>query len=321
MQFLTQRLFQSLLVMFVISLLAFAVRSQLGDPTRELAGQGLSAEERATLREEMGLNTAWPNQYGHFLAQAVQGDFGPSLFYKKPALSIIAIRFSATFELALLSLVMVLATAIPLGIRSALHPQRYSTKMLMQFSLCGLSIPVFLLAILLIYVFAVEAQWLPSYGRGEVATISGWTSGLWTRDGRHHLILPVLTLFLIQFPIFLRLVTNAVQETLPQDYIRTAWAKGVTARAVHYKHALRNALPPIAAMTGVQMGSLMAFTIITETIFQWPGMGALFLEAIQRSDLPLITAYLMVVGLIFVTSNTLADLAVLALNPQARERS
>lgn len=305
--------------MLTITLIAFAIRSHLGDPTRELAGQSLGEKERQALRQELGLDQPIHQQLSRFLGGAIRGDLGTSWFYKKPALQVIGERLPATLELAVFSLLAVLILAIPMGMFTALHPDSMSARLMMQATLPGLSTPVFLSAMILIYIGAVATGWFPAYGRGEVVNWRGFTLGMLTPDGRKHLVLPVLTLVLILLPLFLRMIRSELLETLHQDYVRTAWAKGMPASRVYFRHVLRNALPPIAALTGVQFGGLLAFTIITESIFQWPGMGLLFLEAVQRGDIPLVTAYLCVAGVIFILSNTVADLAVIALDPRTRE--
>lgn len=302
--------------MLAISLIGFAVKDSLGDPLRELVGEQVSEAERAELRRELGLNDPFLVQYGRFLKGAVQGDLGTSYFFKKPALDVILAKFPATFELVFLAALIVACLSLPLGLYCAIKPRSLAARAVLAFSLFGLSVPVFLTGILAITVFSVELGWLPSFGRGETVAIGGWESGLLTWDGLKHLILPALTLASIMLPLFIRLVRGEMLDVLGQDYVRTAWAKGLTGRGVWIGHALRNAAVPIITLGGLQIGTLLAYTILTETVFQWPGMGFMFLEAVTRADVPLIIAYIIFVGLIFVVVNTVVDLLYILVDPR-----
>ncbi|ABM02417.1 peptide ABC transporter, protein inner membrane binding component [Psychromonas ingrahamii 37] len=306
--FLIKRLFQALVVMFVISLVAFSIQDNLGDPLRELVGQSVSEEERQILRDELGLNDPFPVKYTRFIVNAAHGDLGTSYFFKKPVVEVIFDKLEATLELVFGAALIILFVAIPLGVYCAIHPKSAWTKMIMAFSSLGISVPVFLTAIMLMYVFSIELQWLPSYGRGETFNVLGWETGYLTKDGLLHLILPCVSLASIMLPLFIRLVRSEMLEALGSEYVKFAMAKGLAVNKVHYQHALKNTMLPVLTVGGVQIGTMVAYTILTETVFQWPGTGFLFLEAVNRVDTPLITAYVIFVGLIFVVTNTVVDL-------------
>lgn len=313
--FLIKRLIQAVVVMFVISLVAFAIQDNLGDPLREMVGQGVSEAQREALREKLGLNDPFMVKYSRFLTGVVHGDWGTSFIFKKPALQVILTKLPATLELVLGATLIIVVLSIPLGVYSAIHPRSWLTKVIMGASIIGISVPVFLTAILLMYVFSVQLGWLPSYGRGETLNLLGWDSGFFTIDGLKHLILPSVALSSIMLPLFIRLVRAEMLEVLSSEYIKFAWAKGLDKNKVWYQHALKNTMLPVITVGGVQVGTMVAYTILTETVFQWPGTGFLFLEAINRVDTPLITAYVIFVGLIFVVTNTLVDLLYGVINP------
>ncbi len=304
------------MVMLAISFIGYAVKDSLGDPLRELVGEQVSEAERAELRRDLGLDDPFLVQYGRFLRGAVQGDLGTSYFFKKPALDVIGSKFPATFELVLAAAIIVAFLSLPLGLYCAIRPRSLAARLILAVSLFGLSVPVFLTGILAITVFSVELGWLPSFGRGETLSIGGWKSGLLTVDGLKHLVLPTITLASIMLPLFVRLIRGEMLDVLGQDFVRTAWAKGLSGRTVWIGHALRNAAVPIITLGGLQFGTLLAYTILTETVFQWPGMGFLFLEAVTRADVPLIIAYIMVVGLIFVVVNTIVDFLYVLVDPR-----
>ncbi|QIR07207.1 ABC transporter permease [Salinivibrio costicola] len=313
--FLVKRLVQALVVMFVISLVAFAIQDNLGDPLRELVGQSVSEAERNALRDEMGLNDPFITKYTRFIGKAVQGDLGNSYFFKRPVVDVILDKLVATLELVAGAALIIVVVSIPLGVYSAIHPNSILTKVIMGFSIVGISIPVFLTAIMLMYVFSIELGWLPSYGRGETANWLGWESGFFTLDGLAHLVLPSVSLASIMLPLFIRLVRSEMLEALGTEYVKFARAKGLPQKKVYYQHALKNTMLPVVTVGGVQIGTMIAYTILTETVFQWPGTGFLFLEAINRVDTPLITAYVIFVGLIFVVTNTFVDLLYGLINP------
>lgn len=294
--------------MFVISLISFSIQDNLGDPLREMLGVAVSEAERELLREEMGLNDPFLEQYWRFLKKAVQGDLGDSYFFKRPALEVIMEKLPATVELVLGATLIIVTLSVPIGVYCAIRPRSWLTRLLMGLSIVGISIPVFLTAILLIYVFSIHLGWFPSYGRGDTVMVGFWETGLLTSDGLVHLILPSIALSSIMLPLFIRLIRSEMMECLEQDYIRFARAKGLSNRRIWFLHALKNTLLPVITVGGVQIGTMIAFTILTETVFQWPGMGFLFLEAVNRTDTPLIIAYMIIVGLIFVVTNTVVDL-------------
>lgn len=304
--------------MFVISLLGFSIQDNLGDPLRELLGQSVSEEVRQELRDQMGLNDPFLVQYGRFLSKAVQLDLGNSYFFKRPALEVIADKFIATLELVIGASLIIVTISIPVGVYCAINPKGLASRIVMTLSIVGISIPVFLTAIFSIYLFSVELGWMPSYGRGETVMVGGWRTGFLTKDGLIHLVLPSFSLASIMLPLFIRLIRAEMMEVLETEYIRFAWAKGLMPKRVWFLHALKNTLLPVITVGGVQIGTMIAYTILTETVFQWPGMGFLFLEAVNRVDTPLIIAYIIVVGLIFVITNTIVDLIYAWANPTIR---
>ncbi|MGI9275550.1 MAG: ABC transporter permease [Endozoicomonas sp.] len=314
--FLCRRLLQGLMVMFVISLISFSIQGNLGDPLREMVGQSVSEAERQTLRDELGLNDPFLIQYGRFMSKAVQGDLGTSYFFKEPALDVILAKLPATLELVFGASLIIILVSIPAGVYSAIKPHSLLTKLILGFSILGISVPVFLTAIFCIYLFSIELGWLPSFGRGELMPMLGsWETGYLTKDGLLHLILPCISLASIMLPLFIRLIRSEMVEALHTEYVKFARAKGLRKARIYFVHALKNTMLPVITVGGVQIGTMVAYTILTETVFQWPGMGFLFLEAVNRVDTPLIVAYLIVVGAIFVVVNTLVDLIYGLINP------
>lgn len=316
--FLVRRILQASVVMLVISLISFSIQDNLGDPLREMVGQLVSEAERDSLREEMGLNDPFMVQYLRFLKNALQGDLGNSYFFKKPALEVILEKLPATLELVIGASLIILVFSIPIGVYCAIRPNSWLTRVLMGISIVGISVPVFLTAILLIYLFSIYLGVLPSFGRGETVMVGFWETGILTKDGLLHLILPSIALSSIMLPLFIRLIRSEMMECLEQEYIRFARAKGLSNRRIWFLHAFKNTLLPVITVGGVQIGTMIAYTILTETVFQWPGMGFLFLEAVNRVDTPLIIAYLIIVGLIFVVTNTLVDLIYGLVNPTVK---
>jgi peptide/nickel transport system permease protein len=314
--FIAGRALQALLVMLAILVIAFAVRTALGDPLREIMGEAVPEAEREKLEHQLGLDRPWPAQLARYLGGAVQGDLGTSTIYKRPTLEVILGKFPASFELVLGASLIVLLFAVTAGIYCAVRPRAFGAKLILGLSVLGISIPVFLTGIFLITIFAVWLGWLPAFGRGDTVRFGVWETGLLTVDGLKHLVLPAVTLSSIMLPLFIRLVRGAMLDELGHDYVRTARAKGASPLRVWLRHALRNALVPLAAIGGLQIGTLIAYTLLTETVFQWPGMGFLFLEAVTRADIPLITTYLVFVGLLFVITNTIVDIVSLMLDPR-----
>jgi len=316
--FIVKRVLQAFFVMLVISLVGFSVKNKIGDPVRDMVGERVTPAEREALRDRLGLNDPFFYQYLRFVKNAARGDLGLSFFHKKSALKVILSKAPATLELVFVSALILIFVSIPVGIYTAIHPRRWFSRFTMGFSTLGVSVPVFLTAIILIYIFSVELNWLPSYGRGETVTIYGWESGLLTWDGLVHLILPSVSLASIMLPLFIRLIRSEMMEVLETEYIKFAWAKGLHPRRVFLVHAFKNTLLPVITVFGVQIGIMFAFTILTETVFQWQGMGFMFLEAVERSDTSLLVAYLVVIGAIFVVVNTVVDIIYGFVNPRVR---
>jgi peptide/nickel transport system permease protein len=316
--FILRRLMQAMVVMLTVALIAFSLFQFVGDPVSNLLGQEATPEQRDALRKDLGLDKSFVVQFGVFVGNAVQGEFGLSLKQGRKVSTLIAEAFPATMELALAAGVIALCVGIPLGVYAALRRGKPLAQLVMAVSLLGVSLPTFLIGILLIMVFAVHLQWFPSFGRGDVVQIGNWTTGLLKWETLRHLVLPAITLSLFQLTLILRLVRSEMLEVLRTDYIKFARARGLPERIVHFGHALRNTLVPVITITGLQLGSLIAFAIITEQVFQWPGMGLLFIQAVQFSDIPVMAAYLCLISLIFVTINLLVDLLYFAVDPRLR---
>ena len=316
--FVLRRLAQAVLVMLTVALVSFALFQFVGDPVTNLLGQDATPQQREQLRRDLGLDRSVPAQFFSFIGNAVQGEFGLSLRQGRQVSALIAERLPATLELSLVAAVLALALGIPLGVYAALRRGHWDAQLLMGVSLVGVSLPTFLIGIGLIGVFSVALNWLPSFGRGEVVQLGFWSTGLLTTDGWRHLLLPAVTLAVFQLTLIMRLVRAEMIEVLRTDYIRFARARGLTNRAIHFGHALKNTLVPVITITGLQLGSLIAFAIITETVFQWPGMGLLFIQAVQFADIPVMAAYLCLIALIFVVINLAVDLLYFAVDPRLR---
>jgi len=316
--FILRRLLQAVVVMVTVALVSFLLFQYVGDPVVFLLGQDATPDQVAEMRAALGLDQPFFVQFGHFLANAMQGEFGISLRQGMPVSQLIAERFPATLELALVAAALALLLGVPMGVYAALKRGSFLSQVFMTVSLLGVSLPTFLIGILLILVFAVVLGWFPSFGRGEVTHIGGWTTGLLTLKGWHHITLPAVTLAIFQLTLIMRLVRAEMLEVLRTDYIKFARARGLTDRAVHFGHALKNTLVPVLTITGLQLGGLIAFAIITETVFQWPGMGLLFIQAVTFADIPVMAAYLCLIALIFVVINLLVDLLYFAVDPRLR---
>ncbi|MBX9872671.1 MAG: ABC transporter permease [Burkholderiaceae bacterium] len=316
--FIVRRLAQAVLVMVTVAFVAFLLFQYVGDPVVFILGQDATAEQVAAIRAELGLDRPFFVQFWHFLAQAVQGEFGMSLRQGVKVSQLIAERLPATLELALVAALLATAIGIPMGVYAALRRGSFLSQVFMTVSLLGVSLPTFLIGILLILVFSVTLGWFPSFGRGEVVQLGGWSTGLLTLKGWHHLVLPALTLAIFQLTLIMRLVRAEMLEVLRTDYIKFARARGLSDRAVHFGHALRNTLVPVLTITGLQLGGLIAFAIITETVFQWPGMGLLFIQAVSFADIPVMAAYLCLIALIFVVINLIVDLLYFVVDPRLR---
>ena len=304
--------------MLSVAFIAFMLFQYVGDPVTNLLGQDATPQQRAQLRADLGLDQPFPIQFARFVGNAVQGEFGLSLRQGRKVSALIVERLPATLELSVAAALIALGVGIPMGVYAALRRGTFSSQALMTLSLLGVSLPTFLIGILLILLFAVILKWLPSFGRGDVVTLGAWTSGILTVDGLRHLILPSITLALFQLALIMRLVRSEMLEVLRSDYIRFARARGLPDRLVYFGHALKNTLVPVMTITGLQLGSLIAFAIITEQVFQWPGMGLLFIQAVTFADIPVMAAYLCLISLIFVIINLVVDMLYFAVDPRLR---
>jgi len=316
--FIIRRVIQALLVLIVVALLAFTLFRFVGDPINQMVGIETSAGERELLRAQLGLNDPVLIQFTRFVWNAAHFDFGASYQFKRPVIELIGERFPATIELSVVSALFSLVLGIPMGVYTALHRNAWLSRFFLTVSLVGISLPTFLIGILLIFAFAVSVNWLPSFGRGDVVSIGFWTTGLLTWSGVKAIILPAVTLGLFQMALIMRLVRSEMIEVLRTDYIKFARARGLPDRNVYFGHALKNTLVPVMTIAGLQLGSIIAFAIITETVFQWPGMGLLFLKAVQNADIPIMSAYLLLVALIFLAINLVVDFLYVIVDPRIR---
>lgn len=317
--FAIRRLIQAVGVMLVVALISFLMFRFVGDPVNQLVGVDTTPEQRAQLRQDLGLNDPVYTQFARFVGKAARFDFGISYQIKQPVADLIASRLPATLELSLVSAVFALLVGLPMGVYTGLYPQTLLSRLFLAVSLAGISLPTFLIGILLIFIFSVNFGWLPSFGRGDTVAIGHfWTTGLLTRSGLASLILPSITLGLFQMTLIMRLVRGEMLEVLRADYIKFARARGLSSRAINFGHALKNTLVPVITITGLQLGSIIAFSIITETVFQWPGMGLLFLQAVQNVDIPIMAAYLLLIAFLFTLINFIVDLLYVAVDPRIR---
>ncbi|MDZ7839749.1 MAG: ABC transporter permease [Gammaproteobacteria bacterium] len=319
--FVTKRFVQAILVLVVVALIAFAMFRYLGDPVNMMVGIETSIEQRDKLREQLGLNDSVVVQFGRFLERAARFEFGISYQHRKAVSALIAQRLPATLELSLVSVILALAVGIPMGVYTALRRDGLLARIFMTVSLIGVSLPTFLIGILLILFFGVILQWLPTFGRGEVVNIGGWTTGLLTPSGLQALILPAITLAIFQMTLVVRLIRAEMLEVLRTDYIKFCRARGLRTRSIHFRHALKNTLVPVITIVGLQLGTVIAFAIITETVFQWPGMGLLFIQAVTTVDIPIMAAYLMLIATFFVIINLIVDMLYFAVDPRLRVQS
>ncbi len=316
--FIIRRLLQSVAVMLVVGLIAFSLFRYVGNPVDNLVGQDTTLEERIALKEGLGLNDPFFVQFGRFVVNATQGDFGFSYRHRRPVEYLIAERMPATLELSAVAALMALLIGIPMGVYTGLRRDGVLSKVFMALSLIGVSLPTFLIGILLILLFGVVLRWLPTFGRGEVVDIGWWSTGLLTTSGIKALLMPAFTLALFQMTLIMRLVRSEMLEVLRTDYIKFARARGLSNRAINFGHALKNTLVPVITITGLQLGSIIAFAIITESVFQWPGMGLLFIQAISEVDIPVMAAYLCMIAFFFVVINLIVDLLYYAVDPRLR---
>ncbi len=316
--FIVSRILQALPVMLVVALVSFAMFAYVGDPVAIMLGQDFTEAQRQALVRELGLDQPFFVQFARFVGNAAQGEFGLSYRLSRPVAELIAERAPATLELALCAAAIALLVGVPMGVYTGLYRNSWLSRFFLTFSLVGVSLPTFLIGILLILVFSVWLGWLPSFGRGDTVQLGWWSTGFLTWSGIKALILPSITLGLFQLTLIMRLVRAEMLEVLRTDYIKFARARGLANRAVHFGHALKNTLVPVITIAGLQLGGIIAFAIVTETVFQWPGMGLLFIQSVGAADIPVMAAYLLLIALVFVTINLVVDLLYYAVDPRLR---
>jgi len=316
--FIISRILQALPVMLTVALISFAMFAYVGDPVAIMLGQDFTVAQRDQLIRDLGLDQPFFVQFMRFLGNAMQGEFGLSYRLSRPVLDLIVERAPATLELALTAAILALLVGVPMGIYTGLYRNSWLSRFFLTFSLVGVSLPTFLIGILLILIFSVWLGWLPSFGRGDTVKLGWWSTGYLTWAGIKALILPSITLGLFQMTLIMRLVRAEMLEVLRTDYIKFARARGLSNRAVHFGHALKNTLVPVITITGLQLGAIIAFAIVTETVFQWPGMGLLFIQSVGAADIPVMAAYLLLIAVLFVTINLIVDLLYFAVDPRLR---
>ncbi len=316
--FIARRIFQSIFVMLVVSFIAFSLFRYVGDPISNMVGQDTTLEERAQLKEELGLNDSFVVQYARFIGNAIHGDFGISYRQRRPVVELIKSRLPATMELAFMSAIIALFLGVPMGVYTALRRRGFISRVFMTVSLLGISLPTFLTGILMILVFGVLLQWLPTFGRGQVVHLGWWSTGFLTQSGWLSLLMPAFTLALFQMTLIMRLIRAEMLEVMHADFIKFARARGLPERMINFRHALKNTLVPVITVTGLQLGSIVAFSMITETVFQWPGMGLLFIQSIGAVDIPIMAAYLLMIAFFFVLINLVVDLLYFWVDPRLR---
>ncbi len=316
--FIAARLLQSVIVMLTVALIAFSLFRYVGDPINNMVGQDTSLEERQQLRQRLGLDDPFAVQFGRFVVKAAQGEFGLSYQHRRPVSDLIAERMPATLELALVSAILAIGVGIPMGVYTALRRKGFLSRSFMTLSLVGISLPTFLIGILLILFFGVVLRWLPTFGRGDVIGLGWWTTGFLTDSGLRSLVMPAITLALFQMTLIMRLVRAEMLEVLRTDFIKFGRARGLPDHYVHFRIALKNTLVPVMTITGLQLGSLIAFAIITESVFQWPGMGLMFIQAISEVDIPVMAAYLVLIAFFFVVINLIVDILYFIVDPRLR---
>jgi peptide/nickel transport system permease protein len=316
--FTLRRALQAIGVLLAVGIISFAMFRFAGDPVNQIVSLDTPAAEREQVRRSLGLDDPVPLQFARYLAKAAQGDFGVSYQFRQPVSDLLAERMPATLELAICATIFATLFGVLMGVYSGLKRDSFLAKVFQTISLIGISLPTFLIGILLIYLFAVTLGWLPSYGRGDTVRLGWWSTGLLTGSGLKALIMPSITLGLFQMTLIMRIVRAEMLEVMRTDYIKFARARGLTTRSIHFGHALKNTLVPVITIVGLQFGSVIAFAIITETVFQWPGMGLLFVQAVQNVDIPIMAAYLMLVALIFVAINLAVDILYTVVDPRLR---
>ena len=319
--FVIRRLVQAAFVMLAVAFIAFGMFNFIGDPVANMVGQDAPLEQIIELRKTLGVDDPMPVRFARFVGNAVQGKFGLSYRTTEPVGRMIADRLPATLELSFIAAALALLVGIPMGVFSGLYPAHWASRAMMTLSLIGVSLPTFLIGILLILVFAVMLGWLPSFGRGDTVKIGFWTTGLLTVSGWKAIILPAITLGLFQMTLIMRLVRSEMLEVLRTDFIKFARARGLSNRAVNFGHALKNTLVPVITITGLQLGAIIAFAIITETVFSWPGVGLLFLQSVIYADIPVMATYLVLIGFLFVLINLIVDILYFVVDPRLRTQA
>ncbi|MDX1716817.1 MAG: ABC transporter permease [Anderseniella sp.] len=316
--FIAKRLVQSVLVMLTVALIAFSLFRYVGDPINNMVGQDTTLEQREELKERLGLNDSFIVQFGRFAKNVAQGEFGFSYQHRRPVSELIAERLPATLELSLVSAILALLIGVPMGVYTAIRRNSFLSHSFMTLSLVGISLPTFLIGILLILLFGVILRWLPTFGRGDVVQLGWWSTGLLTASGLKSLIMPAITLALFQMTLIMRLVRSEMLEVLRTDFVKFARARGLQERYVNFVVALKNTMVPVITITGLQLGSIIAFAIITESVFQWPGMGLLFIQAVGNVDIPIMAAYLVLIAFVFVVINLVVDILYVVVDPRLR---
>ena len=319
--FIARRLMQSVFVMLAVSLLAFTLFRFVGDPVAQMVGQETSIEDQERIRESLGLNDPITTQFTTFATNLATGDFGYSYRTRQPISEMILSRLPATLELGIVSLIISLLVGVPAGIYTALHRGGILANSILITTLIGVSIPTFVIGIFLIFIFGVQLGWLPTFGLGDVVAIGWWKTNFLTIDGLRSLLLPALTLGVYQLTLTMRLVRSEMQDIMKSDFIKFATARGINKRSIHFNHALRNTLVPVITIIGLQFGGVIAFSIVTESVFQWPGMGLLFLDSIRYVDIPVMSVYLVLIALMFVVINLIVDLLYAVIDPRVRNRA
>jgi len=318
LSYILRRLGQSVLVMAAVSLISFSLFNFVGDPVNNMVGQEATREDRVRIRQELGLDDPIFIQYVRFVGNAVRGEFGLSYRVRRPVDDLIKERLPATLELVAVSAVIALVLGITAGVYTGIRRDGWLSKTILSTSLVGVSLPTFIIGIALIYLFAVTLRWLPSSGRAGVVELGWWKTSFLTVDGWRSIILPALTLSLFQLTMVLRLVRSEMLEVMQTDYIKFARARGLSERSINFVHALKNTLVPVITIIGINIGGLIAFSVITETVFQWPGTGLMFIQAVDFADVPIMAAYLCFVALVFVTVNLIVDLLYVVIDPRIR---
>ena len=319
--FIIKRLLQSMLVMLTVAFIAFGLFRFVGDPVGNMVGQDTTVEERQQLRKALGLDEPVYIQFYNFVTNAAVGQFGQSYMLREPVRDLMANRFPATMELALVSTIISMLLGVPMGVYTAIRRNTLLSKAFMTISLMGVSLPTFLIGILLILLFGVTLRWLPTFGRGDVVQLGWWSTGLLTASGLKAIIMPAITLGIFQMTLIMRLVRAEMMEILRTDFIKFGRARGLSNRSLYFRHALKNTLIPVITITGLQIGSIIAFAIITESVFQWPGMGLLFIQAVGNADVPIMAAYLVLIAFIFVVINLIVDVLYVVVDPRLRASS